>query len=89
MVGASKHGDTALRQAYHRGIRQGYVSVTAADQLAVRLLGAHPIELWGDAWLIGVDDACLAGDGRAARPEPGTVVTTNEAPDGQKNGSTA
>jgi hypothetical protein len=83
-LGAGKHGDTALRQAYHRGLRQGYLSLVAADQLAVRLLGAHPIELWGDAWLVGTDGvrACLA--------EPGTVgAGETYAHTGRTNGSAA
>lgn len=40
----------ALERAYQRAARAGRLTVYAADELAVRLLGLHPAEVWGDAW---------------------------------------
>lgn len=39
-----------LERAYHRGAVVGTFTVYAADELAIRLLGRHPAEVWGDAW---------------------------------------
>lgn len=42
---------TAEEQALLRARRQGWVTIWAADELAVRLLGMTPLEVWGDEWL--------------------------------------
>lgn len=44
-------GGERLRKAYYRAVTRGRVSVTHADELALELLGCHPAEVWGDAWL--------------------------------------
>ncbi len=35
----------------HRYIRAGTVTATVADRLAVVALRAHPVQVWGTAWL--------------------------------------
>ena len=42
---------SAEEQALRRAAVDGRVTYDQMDVLAVRLLGMHPIELWGDAWL--------------------------------------
>lgn len=37
---------TKLHRAYHRAVKQGWISLRQADELAVAL-GMHPIEIWG------------------------------------------
>lgn len=45
------------QKALERAQRHGWLTVRAADELAVRLLGELPCELWGqDYWTM--DDAC-------------------------------
>ncbi|HSX68769.1 helix-turn-helix domain-containing protein [Nocardioides sp.] len=44
-------GGTAAEQALVRARRQGWLTIWAADELAVRLLGMSPLEVWGDEWL--------------------------------------
>ncbi len=39
-----------IQQAFYRARREGTITVSAADQLAVVMARAHPCELWGDAW---------------------------------------
>lgn len=36
-----------LAQAYYRGVRQGWVTVAAGDDMACKLLGVHPAAIWG------------------------------------------
>jgi hypothetical protein len=40
----------ALEMAYARAVRSGRLTVYAADELAVRLLGRHPVMVWGEQW---------------------------------------
>jgi len=48
---AVDHRETRrLYALYHRGERAGILTVGAADELAVRLLGLHPALVWGDSW---------------------------------------
>lgn len=42
------HHDNRSRQ-YHRGQQTGFLTNSAADDLAVSL-GVHPCEIWGQAW---------------------------------------
>lgn len=39
-----------LWTAIDRGRHNGYVSAASADRIAVRMLGRHPAEIWGEAW---------------------------------------
>jgi hypothetical protein len=39
-----------LQRAHARARRSGFVSLRAADQLAVHGLRLHPAEVWGNAW---------------------------------------
>lgn len=41
----------ALERAYNRAAAAGRLTVWAADQLAVRVLGEHPLMVWGEDWL--------------------------------------
>ena len=41
---------SALERAYHRARRQGFITWTAADEIAVRALRLNPGEVWGDTW---------------------------------------
>lgn len=45
---ASREG-VRLRRAYYRAVDRGYVIEPVADDLAVNLLGVHPMDLWGVA----------------------------------------
>lgn len=48
---AFDHRETRrLYALYHRGERAGLLTVGAADELAVRLLGLHPALVWGQTW---------------------------------------
>lgn len=48
-----------FRRAYVRAKESGRITFARADVLSVRVLGLHPIELWGDAWLFtDEDDGC-------------------------------
>jgi hypothetical protein len=40
-----------LRMVYHRGQNDGRLSVAKADELAIRVLGLHPVLIYGDDWL--------------------------------------
>jgi len=40
-----------LERAYSVAARQGRRTWKAADRLAIELLGLHPLEVWGSAWL--------------------------------------
>jgi hypothetical protein len=40
----------ALDRAFYRAQQLGRLTVYAADELAVRLLGLHPAEVWGESW---------------------------------------
>jgi hypothetical protein len=42
--------DPALEKAYQRAQSAGRLTVWAADQLAVKVLGLPPVLVWGDAW---------------------------------------
>jgi hypothetical protein len=49
-----EHRETRrLYALYHRGERSGLLTVGAADELAVRLLGLHPALVWGETWWLG------------------------------------
>jgi hypothetical protein len=50
-LGAGKHANTALRQAFYRARRKGLIPLDQADDLCVQLLGCHPVQVWGDAWI--------------------------------------
>jgi hypothetical protein len=39
-----------LERAHHLAVRASRLTVYATDELAIRLLGLHPAEVWGDAW---------------------------------------
>ena len=44
-------GRGELARAFYRARRAGRVTVAAADELCVRLLDSHPIEIFGlDVW---------------------------------------
>lgn len=45
----TKEGMWAAR-AYARACASGWVSLGAGDQLACRLLGVHPVAVWGEAF---------------------------------------
>jgi hypothetical protein len=40
-----------LERALLRGVAAGTLTYRAADVLAIRLLGLHPMLVWGDDWL--------------------------------------
>lgn len=62
-VGIGRDGDQRLRRAYHRAVAAGRVGLFAGDELVAGLLGCHPAEIWGEAWLKAVEEACaLLGD---------------------------
>lgn len=42
--------DYALERAYSRARQIGQVTPWAADRLAVRVLGLHPVAVWGEVW---------------------------------------
>src|SRR5664279_4404783 len=44
-------GNTPLARAWHRAKADGTVTWVAADVLAVKLLGLHPLLVWGEEWL--------------------------------------
>jgi hypothetical protein len=48
-VSFSGAGET-VGKALHRAQSSGLVSARYADELACRLLGQHPVEVWGPAW---------------------------------------
>lgn len=37
--------------SYYRAQHDGWVTVRQADELAIRLLGLHPLLVWGEDWL--------------------------------------
>lgn len=41
----------ALHRAFHRAQVSGRVTPYIADELAIAI-GRHPVEIWGDAWLV-------------------------------------
>lgn len=47
-AGVAQH--SALERAYCRARREGSLTPFAADRLAIRLLGLHPVLVWGDEW---------------------------------------
>lgn len=50
--GVGKRGDRgALDWMCERAKAEGAVALTTADRLAIRLLGLHPMLVWGDDWL--------------------------------------
>jgi hypothetical protein len=66
-----------LRRAYFRAKERGTLTFWAADRLAVSLLCAHPVEVWGELWWDGhdqeerpegVDDTGPFGPGPGTRP---------------------
>lgn len=40
-----------LARSYQRALSDGDLTYKAADELCVRLLGTHPLVVFGDAWL--------------------------------------
>jgi hypothetical protein len=48
--GVVEHSD--LERAYYRAAENGTLTAQAADQLAIRVLGLHPMLVWGDDWLV-------------------------------------
>jgi hypothetical protein len=56
-LGAGKGANSALRQAFYRAKKRGFISMEQADDLCVQLLGCHPVQIWGDAWI-----ACALAD---------------------------
>lgn len=46
----------ALQIAYHRAQTDGTVTVAKADEFAIKVLGYHPILIFGDDWLIKGDE---------------------------------
>jgi hypothetical protein len=50
-LGAGKNGNSALRQAFYRARRRERLSLEMADEICIKLLGCHPIQVWGDAWV--------------------------------------
>ncbi len=54
--------NTSIERKYYRAVKQGALTVFAADELAIRLLGVHPMTIWGDQWLeaISAADSALA-----------------------------
>ena len=52
--GPSKLGvqrGTAEQKAYERALRDGWVTIWAADLLACHLLGLPPVLVWGEEWI--------------------------------------
>ena len=45
---------STLERAWERAQAQGWVTVKTADELAIRVLGLHPLLVWGDDWLVPV-----------------------------------
>lgn len=41
-----------VRRVLARAKLHGYVSVSVADEVCVRALGMHPVEVYGDAWYL-------------------------------------
>ncbi len=71
-VGIGRDGDQRLRRAYHRAAASGRVGVLAGDELVARLLGCHPAEVWGGAWIAAVEEACAVVERRHPRGMRGT-----------------
>lgn len=44
-----------LDRMYRRASDRGHLSWKAADQLAIELLGLHPMLVWGDDWVAPID----------------------------------
>jgi hypothetical protein len=44
-------GRSSLAQKFYRARRAGYLTPHAADEICIRLLGCHPIEVYGDLWI--------------------------------------
>lgn len=42
---------TAAERALLRARRNGWLTIWAADELAVHLVGLTPVEIWGEEWL--------------------------------------
>jgi hypothetical protein len=55
-----------LYALYHRGERAGLLTVNAADELAVRLLGLHPAHVWGEVWWRAGNGLAAIGRSRVA-----------------------
>lgn len=51
---ARGHRET-LDRAWERAKAEGAVTFDAADRLAIRLLGLHPMLVWGEDWLATPD----------------------------------
>lgn len=43
-------------RAYYRAGQSGWISERQADELSVRVLGLHPMEIWADDWLVAIAD---------------------------------
>ena len=41
---------SAERRAYRRGLTAGWLTETAADRLAIYVLGVHPSDVWDEWW---------------------------------------
>lgn len=44
-----------LCRSYHRACENGTLTVFAADTLAIKALGVHPVTVWGESWFEAID----------------------------------
>jgi len=51
-IACGVHRDDATERAWERAKHDGWVTVRQADELAIRLLGLHPMLVWGEEWLV-------------------------------------
>lgn len=66
---------SSARAAFYRGSRRGTFSLLTADDLAHRILGCHPADIWPEWWGVdGVEFECQ-GD---AQTSPGVPTTSEE-----------
>lgn len=50
--GVGNRGDRrALDRSWERAKAEGAVALSMADRLAIKILGLHPMLVWGDDWL--------------------------------------
>lgn len=63
--------DDRLERAYSRAQAVGRLTVWAADQLAVKVLGLPPLLVWGDAWLEPDEPAAPVVPARRTNCRPG------------------
>lgn len=67
----TKEGRWAAR-AYARACASGWVSLGAGDQLACRLLGVHPVAVWGEAFWRSIEPPTTPDGGPVMPPRRNT-----------------